>query len=187
MIKTEDILIQAMRTPNPMALKFAANFPFKLQGSATFTKSDSTSPFFASFFAISDLIQIYVFENQMTLTFEEDFSFEEVEKQVRELIQKNFSLHNPEFKVSEEKNVPNRSKLSPSLQKIEEILDNTIRPGLQADGGDLEVISFKDNKLEISYQGACGGCPSSYMGTLEAIENILRHEMENEEILVYPV
>lgn len=186
-MKTEDILVQAMRTPNPMALKFAVNFPFKLEGSATFTKSNSAKPFFEPFFSIPDLSQIYVFENQMTLTFEKDFSFEDVEKKVEELIKKNFSLHSPDFKISEEKDAPDRSKLPPALRKIEEILDRTIRPGLQADGGDLEVISFKDNKLEISYQGACGGCPSSYMGTLEAIENILRHEMENEEILVYPV
>lgn len=186
-MKTEDILIQAMRTPNPLALKFAVNFPFKLKGSATFTKSDSAGPFFEPFFSILDLSQIYVFENQMTLTFEKDFSFEDTEKCVEELIRKNLSLHNPDFKMSEEKDIPDRSKLSPSLRKIEEILDRTIRPGLQADGGDLEVISFKENKLEISYQGACGGCPSSYMGTLQAIENILRHEMENEEILIYPV
>ena len=188
MIKEKDILVQAMRTPNPLALKFAVNFPFKIKGSATFTKSDSVGSFFEAFFSIPDLNQVYVFENQMTLTFEQDFSFESIEKQVAGLIKKNFSLHDPDFKTSEEKkDTPERSNLSPVLRQIEEILDRTVRPGLQADGGDLEVISFKDNKLEISYQGACGGCPSSYMGTLQAIENILRHEMENEEIFIYPV
>lgn len=187
MIKEEDILVQAMRTPNPLALKFAVNFPFKIKGSATFTKSDSAGAFFKVFFSIPDLSQVYVFENQMALTFEKDFSFEDIEKQVTGLIKKNFSLHDPDFKTSEGKDTPKRNNLPPALKKIEEILDRTVRPGLQADGGDLEVISFKDNKLEISYQGACGGCPSSYMGTLQAIENILRHEMENEEIFVYPV
>lgn len=186
-MKTKDILIQAMRTPNPLALKFATNFPFKIKGSATFTKNDSAEPFFEPFFSLSDLSQVYVFENQMTLTFDKDFSFEDIEKEVGKLIRKNFSVHNPDFEMPDEKHTPDRSKLSPALRKIEEILDRTVRPGLQADGGDLEVISFKDNKLEISYQGACGGCPSSYMGTLQAIENILRHEMENEEIFVYPV
>ena len=72
-------------------------------------------------------------------------------------------------------------------RKAEEVLDRTIRPGLQADGGDLEILSFKGNKVEIAYQGACGGCPSSYMGTLDAIENILRYELQNEKIEVYPV
>jgi Fe-S cluster biogenesis protein NfuA len=51
-----------------------------------------------------------------------------------------------------------------------------VRPGLQADGGDLEVLELDGNILTIRYQGACGGCPSAMMGTLQAIESILREE-----------
>ena len=190
MIKEEDILIQAMQTPNPLAVKFAVNFPFKMEGSATFLKREDClkTPLFEPLFDIPHLSQIYVFENQMTLTFEEDFSLEVISEQVEGIIKNRFSVHNPDFQNSEGKPVaPDRSKLPEEIRQIEEILDRTIRPGLQADGGDIEVISFKDNKLEISYQGACGGCPSSFMGTLQAIENILHYELGNEEILVYPV
>ena len=189
MIKTEDILIQAMGTPNPLAVKFAVNFPFKTEGNATFLKKEdcSESPFFEPLFNIPHLAQVYVFENQMTLTFDEEVSLEDVEKRVEGIIKSGFSLHNPDFQSLEGKPAPDRSQLPEGIRQIEEILDRTIRPGLQADGGDLEVVSFKDNKLEISYHGACGGCPSSFMGTLQAIENILRYELSNEEILVYPV
>ena len=75
----------------------------------------------------------------------------------------------------------------PEILKIEEVLDRTIRPGLQADGGDVEVIRFADNILEISYQGACGGCPSAMYGTLDAIQNILRFELKNEDLRVAPI
>ena len=71
--------------------------------------------------------------------------------------------------------------------QIEEILDRTIRPGLQADGGDIDVVSFADNELRILYQGACGGCPSSMMGTLDAIQGILREELQNFNLVVQPV
>jgi Fe-S cluster biogenesis protein NfuA len=62
------------------------------------------------------------------------------------------------------------------LQQIDEILERTVRPGLQADGGDLEILELDGNILTIRYEGACGGCPSAMMGTLEAIKSILRHE-----------
>ena len=117
------------------------------------------------------------FENQISLNHEGHLSFEELEKQAIEIVKKWGAEHNPDFQSeNEEEQKKMRENLSEEEKKIEEILDRTVRPGLQADGGDLEVVSFKDNKIEISYQGACGGCPSSYMDTLFAIENILRYE-----------
>ncbi|MEO0337319.1 MAG: NifU family protein, partial [Pseudomonadota bacterium] len=98
-------------------------------------------------------------------------------------------IHNPDFGEPENKAGPkvDRENLSPELQNVEEILDRTIRPGLQADGGDVEVIKKEDNEIYILYQGACGGCPSSMMGTLDAIQSILRHELSNPEISVIPI
>lgn len=73
-----------------------------------------------------------------------------------------------------------RQNLSAEMQKIEEILDRTIRPGLQGDGGDIDLIKYEDKKVYVSYQGACGTCPSSTTGTLMAIEGILKEEMDPE-------
>ena len=212
----KDIFIS--RTPNPKALKVAADFPFRKKGAGlTLAKETALDPFFAPFFdEIPGLCEIYVFDNQITLSFErEDFISEETGKQAEELIRRNLSFHNPDFEPPEEppeeplkepltkqatvageasaatsegKTKPNKAKtLSPELQKIEDILDQTIRPGLQADGGDLQVISLKNNRLEIAYQGACGGCPSAFMGTLEAVENILQYETGNKDLSVCPV
>jgi Fe-S cluster biogenesis protein NfuA len=91
--------------------------------------------------------------------------------------------HNPDY------NDPNpekerRENLSAELQQIEAILDKTIRPGLQGDGGDIQALTYIDNILMVKYQGACGTCPSSTTGTLEAIKSILRDEL-NPEIEVY--
>jgi len=46
------------------------------------------------------------------------------------------------------------------------------------------VQDFKDNVLIVKYQGACGTCPSSTTGTLEAIRSILRDEFD-PQIEVY--
>ena len=62
-------------------------------------------------------------------------------------------------------------------------MDRTIRPALQMDGGDLQIIALDGNTLTVNYQGACGSCPSSSMGTLKAIEGILRDEF-NPDLVV---
>ncbi|HEX7175388.1 MAG TPA: NifU family protein [Pyrinomonadaceae bacterium] len=68
----------------------------------------------------------------------------------------------------------------PRLLRINEILDERIRPALAGDGGWLEVLSLKENTLTIRYQGACGSCPSSLSGTLVAIEGMIRQEVDPE-------
>lgn len=68
----------------------------------------------------------------------------------------------------------------PRLLKINEILDEKVRPALMGDGGYLEVLGLKDHTLSIRYQGACGSCPSSLTGTLMAIEGMLKQEIDPE-------
>jgi NFU1 iron-sulfur cluster scaffold homolog, mitochondrial len=66
----------------------------------------------------------------------------------------------------------------PRLLRINEILDEKIRPALAGDGGWLEIVGLKENTLTIKYQGACGSCPSSISGTLMAIESMVQQEVD---------
>jgi Fe-S cluster biogenesis protein NfuA len=66
----------------------------------------------------------------------------------------------------------------PRLGKINEILDEKVRPALMGDGGYLEIIGLSEHTLSIRYQGACGSCPSSLTGTLMAIEGMLKQEVD---------
>ena len=66
------------------------------------------------------------------------------------------------------------------MLKINEILDEKVRPYLAGDGGYLEIIDLKDHTLTIRYQGACGSCPSSLTGTLMSIESMLKTEVDPE-------
>lgn len=68
----------------------------------------------------------------------------------------------------------------PRLLRINEILDEKVRPALAGDGGWLEVLNLKEHTLSIRYQGACGSCPSSLSGTLMAIEGMLKQEVDPE-------
>ena len=67
--------------------------------------------------------------------------------------------------------------------KINELLDDQIRPFLQNDGGDVYVVGLEGNKLSVHYQGACGSCPSSLSGTLTGIENLVRQIETDIEVV----
>ena len=69
---------------------------------------------------------------------------------------------------------------NPKIAEIDALLDERIRPYLASDGGWLEIIDLEDKTLKIRYQGACGSCPSSLTGTLSAIENMIRDEIDPE-------
>ena len=189
-LSPEDVLIRMWRTPNPYALKFTLNVPLKQTGKATFHSSEEAVnlPLISSLFSIPGVKRVYVFQNQMTLTHDGQISEKEIEEQVTAIVRTRIQVHDPGF--MEEPAVPERTVQKsddPVISQINEILDRTVRPGLQADGGDLEVISMENNQVKIAYQGACGGCPSAMTGTLEAIENILQHEMNKPDLTVIPV
>ncbi|MBF0478210.1 MAG: NifU family protein [Candidatus Omnitrophica bacterium] len=69
------------------------------------------------------------------------------------------------------------------MDEIKKIVDEEIRPMLQRDGGDLNIISYKDNVLKIDYKGSCCGCPHAAYGTLKFIESILKEKI-NPDIKV---
>ncbi len=53
-----------------------------------------------------------------------------------------------------------------------------IRGMLQADGGDLELVSIADKTVKLRLRGACGGCPHASMTIKNGIERILREEVD---------
>lgn len=175
-----DVRILVQQTPNPNAKKFIVNQIVKSEGKATFESRDQAEniPLVRDIFDLAGVEQIHLFDNFISVTKGEDKNdWEQLEPQVRAIIMTRIPIHDPHFEQSSQSRPrATREGLSPDLLKIEEILDRTIRPGLQGDGGDLEVVTLENNLLSIRYQGACGTCPSSAAGTLQAIESILQAE-----------
>ena len=62
-------------------------------------------------------------------------------------------------------------------EKIEEIL-NRVRPSIQADGGDVELVNIReDNVIELRLKGACNGCPMATLTLKAGIERIIKEEI----------
>ena len=62
-----------------------------------------------------------------------------------------------------------KAKVEAALQKV--------RPMLQADGGDVELVDVQNGIVTVRLQGACGGCPMSQMTLKNGIERILKQEV----------
>jgi len=61
-------------------------------------------------------------------------------------------------------------------ENVQSILDK-IRPALQADGGDVELIDVKDGVVSVKLTGHCAGCPMSTMTLKMGIERILKQQL----------
>lgn len=60
--------------------------------------------------------------------------------------------------------------------KVEKALQE-LRPQLQADGGDVELVGVKDGIVKVKMKGACAGCPMSTMTLQMGIENFLKKKI----------
>ena len=58
---------------------------------------------------------------------------------------------------------------------------NQIRPMLQADGGDIELVDVEDGVVKVRLQGACAGCPGAQMTLKMAVERKLKEQIPEVE------
>ncbi len=101
----------------------------------------------------------------------------ECRPEIEAILRDIWSLKTPE-KPSAPKRLTNLQKIA----LIQEIIEREIRPGLQADGGDIELIDIDGNKVVVALRGMCTGCVMSGV-TLEGIQSRLR-ELVGDGIVV---
>lgn len=65
-------------------------------------------------------------------------------------------------------------------EQVQAVLDK-IRPALQADGGDVELVGVEDGVVKVKLTGACRGCPMSQITLANGVERILKQELPDVE------
>jgi Fe-S cluster biogenesis protein NfuA len=72
------------------------------------------------------------------------------------------------------------SEVVQNVDMYEEVLDvlDKLRPFLQRDGGDVELVDVEDGIVKLKLMGACGSCPSSTITLKAGIERALLEEVE---------
>lgn len=69
-------------------------------------------------------------------------------------------------------------------EQVEKALDK-IRPALQRDGGDVELVEVgEDGIVKVRLTGACGGCPMSQVTLKQGIERVLKQEVASVKEVV---
>ena len=179
------LLVQGIDvTPNPNALKFILNEQLlsreqRHYKSATDAEKD---PLAAGLFKLDGVVSVFYMEQFVTIEKTPDASWQELQKKFAEFISGFDKAGIPAEAAPTDPSSVDETEL---LKEINAILDKRVRPALAADGGGLEVLGLEGLTLSIRYQGACGSCPSAIRGTLVAIENMLKREV-NAEINVIP-
>src|SRR5207237_9819764 len=82
---------------------------------------------------------------------------------------------------------PPATDAAPVRERVQNVI-NLIRPAVQADGGDIELVDVSDQGIvQIRFHGACHGCPSSHMTLQDGIERNLRERVpEVKQVVSVP-
>ncbi|MGI8734677.1 MAG: NifU family protein [Pyrinomonadaceae bacterium] len=174
-------------TPNPNAVKFilreaVSNGVAKSFGSASQAEAD---PLAKSLFEVGHVVSVFYMDKMVTVEKDDEGDWDDLLPTLAVPIRAAESVSSALGAAAAAGAAVGGSIAAitsddPRLLKINEILDEKVRPALMGDGGYLEILGLKDHTLSIRYQGACGSCPSSLTGTLMAIEGMLKQEVDPE-------
>jgi Fe-S cluster biogenesis protein NfuA len=174
-------------TPNPNAVKFILKEPVSHGTSHSFKKREDAegNKLAESLFDIGNVVSVFYMDKMITVEKTDDSEWDEILPDLAVPIRAAESVATANGNGGAAKAVGGAiaaaaSSDDPKVREIEAILDERIRPYLAGDGGWLEVIELVGNTLKIRYEGACGSCPSSLTGTLMAIENMIKDEVDPE-------
>src|SRR5262245_13872336 len=169
-------------TPNPNAVKFILKEPITNGSSRSFQSAESAQmdPLASALFNVGNVTSVFYMDRFITVNKEDDVSWEEMLKKLAEPIRSAPAASESMAQAAPSSRTAILPGENPLLDRINQVLDEKVRPGLAGDGGGLEIIGLNDKKLLISYQGACGSCPSSIGGTMMAIEYMLKEDVDPE-------
>lgn len=170
-------------TPNPNAVKLILKEPVSSGTSHSFKTAESAAenPLAKSIFEVGNVVSVFYMDKMITVEKTDESDWDEILPLIAVPVR---AAESAAIAKSAAATVGGAiaSAISddPKLAEINALLDDRIRPFLASDGGWLEILELQDKTLKIRYEGACGSCPSSLTGTLMAIENMIKEEIDPE-------
>lgn len=193
--KKQPVNVYGESTPNPAALKFVVS-KMLTKTAVEFKNIDQTasSPLAKELFKFPYVKEIFIDENYISVTKYEINDWQEITLELRSFIKQfienggqvldenyvaavvaNESIKEQEF-----------DHLDATSQQIINILEEYVKPAVQADGGNIAFDSYNesDKVVKVILQGACSGCPSSTFTLKSGIENMLKSMLNDNAIQV---
>jgi Fe-S cluster biogenesis protein NfuA len=196
--KKQPITVYGETTPNPGALKFVVS-KMLTKTAIEFKNIDQTasSPLAKELFKFPYVKEVFMDENYISITKYEVNSWDEITLEIRTFIKhyienggtvldENLIGNSVEHEAIKTENF---DKLDVTSQQIINILEEYVKPAVQADGGNIAFESYDETTktAKVILQGACSGCPSSTFTLKSGIENMLKSMLNDESIKVEAV
>jgi Fe-S cluster biogenesis protein NfuA len=194
----QPITVYGETTPNPAALKFVVS-RMLTKTAIEFKNIDETaaSPLAKELFKFAYVKEVFIDENYISVTKHEINDWQDITLEIRSFIKQYIEnggtvLDENLVAASVEQEAiktENFDKLDLTSQQIINILEEYVKPAVQADGGNIAFESYDEaTKIaKVILQGACSGCPSSTFTLKSGIENMLKSMLNDESITVEAV
>lgn len=177
-------LVYAEATPNPASMKFVANRLIIEPGKAVEYLNDAQAggaPLALELFKGGYVRSLYFYNNFVTITKTDAADWNKLTAAVREFIQDYLTKGLPVIQIYPESLIPDGAQLlndnatdAEGIEvKIQEILEEYIKPAVEQDGGAIRFKSFSEGVVTVALQGSCSGCPSASVTLKSGIENLL--------------
>jgi len=162
-----NINVYTESTPNPATMKFIVN-KLLINGSVDFATKEAAerSPFAKELYKFSFVNGVFFASNFVTI------SWEDLVPILKEFVK---GAVESELKVQEEEQ-PEAGNFegTDTEVKIQQILNDYVRPAVEQDGGAITYKSFDAGVVTVELRGSCSGCPSSTVTLKAGIENLLK-------------
>ncbi|MFV8368384.1 NifU family protein [Flavobacterium sp. LB2R40] len=193
--KKQPVTVYGESTPNPSALKFVVS-RMLTKNAIEFKNIDQTaaSPLAKELFKFPYVKEIFIDENYISVIKYEINEWQEITLELRsfikEYIENGGTVLDENYVATVIAEESTKSKdfdnLDTTSQQIINILEEYVKPAVQADGGNIAFDSYNENDkiVKVILQGACSGCPSSTFTLKSGIENMLKSMLNDESIKV---
>jgi len=193
--KRQPITVYGESTPNPSALKFVVS-KMLTKTPVEFKNIDQTtaSPLAQELFKFAYVKEIFIDENYISVTKYDINEWQEITLELRTFIKQYIENGGTVLDESlivahtelEKNKTENFDNLDITSQQIINILEEYVKPAVQADGGNIAFDSYDETSkvVKVILQGACSGCPSSTFTLKSGIENMLKSMLNDETIKV---
>ncbi|OAB28097.1 Fe-S cluster biogenesis protein NfuA, 4Fe-4S-binding domain [Flavobacterium fryxellicola] len=193
--KKQPVTVYGETTPNPSALKFVVS-RMLTKNAIEFKNIDQTaaSPLAKELFKFPYVKEIFIDENYISVTKYEINEWQEITLELRSFIKQYIENggtvldENYVATATAEETIKAKEfdNLDVTSQQIINILEEYVKPAVQADGGNIAFDSYNENDktVKVILQGACSGCPSSTFTLKSGIENMLKSMLNDESIRV---
>ncbi len=194
----QPITVYGETTPNPAALKFVVS-RMLTKTPVEFKNIDEAkaSPLAQELFKFPYVKEVFMDENYVSVTKYAVSDWQEITLELRTFIKQyienggtvldeSLIVAHKELENSKTENFDN---LDVTSQQIINILEEYVKPAVQADGGNIAFESYDEatKTAKVILQGACSGCPSSTFTLKSGIENMLKSMLNDDAITVEAV